>query len=386
MIGRGTMSNVCNKCGTNFDSPFCPNCGTQAQQTVNVQQPVINQQPRPLPPPIPTNVTYQQNQSIPYQNIRTPEKKHGCLFWGVIISTITIGVIIFSIILISCLQAFTKGFKDGYNDAINKANNTVASNDVVVGEDADITSTLAPTITSAPDEYLSEDEIQYLYSKPKDYIGKRVNLSGVVFTDPEKDEEGTYFQMFQDAVNSDNNTFITYYDELDVENGDYVIIDGIVDRDAEGMNAFGATINAPGIIADSVIISTYQEVVSPTEKTVDNIGSQEQYGYEITVDKVEFSPIETRMYITVNNNGSSNFSVSLYSMKLVQGSKQYEQQDNYEAEYPEVQTDLIPGTTTSGVVCFPVINQADDFTLYIEGYSDNWEEEIEDYMFDISTN
>jgi hypothetical protein len=70
-------------------------------------------------------------------------------------------------------------------------------------------------------------------------------------------------------------------------------------------------------------------------------------------------------------------------MKLLQDKQQYEEQGNWEAEYPEIQTDLLPGTTTSGIICFPIISQTEDFTLYIDGSSDNWDEEIEQYVFNI---
>ena len=71
-------------------------------------------------------------------------------------------------------------------------------------------------------------------------------------------------------------------------------------------------------------------------------------------------------------------------MKIKQGRSQYEEQSNWNYDYPEVQTDLMPNTTTSGVICFPVISQTEKFTLYIDGSSDNWDEDLEQYVFKLS--
>lgn len=240
-----------------------------------------------------------------------------------------------------------------------------------------------PLPTDAPIVYLKEDEIPYLYTNVNKYIGKYVNISGKIFMEPEKEEGAIYFQMFQNSVDSENNTVVAYYNDLDVKDGDYVIIDGMVYDEFEGQNAFGGTVTAPMILATNVQISTYQEVTSPSIKTLKIDEKQEQYGYEIVFEKVEFAKDETRLYITVTNNGNSNFSAYTFNMKLIQNKKQYEEQSNYDADYPEVQTDLYPDTSTSGIVCFPAISQTDSFSLYIDGSSDDWDEEIEQYKFNV---
>lgn len=357
------MSNICNKCGTTFDSPFCPNCGTQAQQP-------NNQETQQTPPQQFYESQDKQNQYTLNPKILhvQKKKKHGCLLYGLI----AFGIIFLLFIILSILSPSN-------DDSTTTDSNTTLSKSTT-NEDA----TSTPAATSFSAEYLAEDEIQYIYSSPKDYIGKRVKLSGVVIGDAEKNEKGVYFQMFQNVAESTNNTIVAYYGNLDVKSGDYVVVDGIVKDEFKGENYFGATLNAPAIEADSVEISTYQDVVSPAIKTLDVSETQDQLGYQIIVEKIEFSPIETRVFITINNNGSSNFSAYSFNMKIKQGDNQYEEQANYEADYPEIQTGLMPGTKSSGVVCFPVLSDKDDFTLYMDGSSDNWEENIEQYVFEIS--
>lgn len=136
------MSYVCNKCGTTFDSPFCPNCGTPAQQPVNSQpvQPIKQQ---------PYNGAFPQNQYIPNPNFINPGKKknHGCLFWGLIVLCIIIGLVIFSVIFASCISAFSEGFKEGYN----KADSVAVLDDIDnAANESNNSILIAPTITPLP--------------------------------------------------------------------------------------------------------------------------------------------------------------------------------------------------------------------------------------------
>ena len=73
----------------------------------------------------------------------------------------------------------------------------------------------------------------------------------------------------------------------------------------------------------------------PTIKSVElSRVTQDQLGYSITVEKVEFAEKETRVYVTIQNNGSSNFSAYSFNSKIIQNGKQYEEARNYSADYP----------------------------------------------------
>ncbi len=76
------MSIICNRCGTEFNSPYCLNCGAPTQ--VQMQQ----NQPQQFPPPI--QPQYQQGSYR--QPMQPPKKKsHGCLITFLVV----IGIFIF---------------------------------------------------------------------------------------------------------------------------------------------------------------------------------------------------------------------------------------------------------------------------------------------------
>ncbi len=241
------------------------------------------------------------------------------------------------------------------------------------------------TSSSKDTSPLSDSEIKELYTNPDKFEGRTVTLSGQVFSEPEYDESGVYFQMFIDVENAEGNTIVAYPDpDFELESDDYVKLTGAVAGTFEGTNAFGGTVTAPQIIATELEKSSYAEVVAPALKTVElDDATGTQYGYTVSVTKIEFAENETRVYVTVNNNGSDTFSLYSFDAKVIQDGKQYEEESNYDADYPEVQSDLLPGATTEGIITFPAMEQK-DLQIVLEAYSENYDEDIEPYTFGIT--
>lgn len=236
-----------------------------------------------------------------------------------------------------------------------------------------------------PPPPLSEEDIPKMYANPEQYVGSSVTLTGQIFGGVEYDDDAQYFQMWGDPDNRDWNTVVGYpYPEVDLEDEQYIRIQGIVADVFEGENMMGGTIIAPAIRADSVEVLSYKDAVRPTIATATPATSTiDQYGYSVTVETVELAEKETRVYVSVTNNGSSPFTLYEFNMLLIQDGSQYEYENNFNADYPELQDDLRPGITTEGVVVFPAIKQA-PFQLIMEGSSDNWEEDLQEYVYDLS--
>ena len=158
-----------------------------------------------------------------------------------------------------------------------------------------------PTDTSP----MSEDEITQMYSDPDSFKGRTLELYGRVFNEPEYDDDGVYFQMWGDPENGERNTIVACKDtSLKLQDDDYVHILGSVSGKHEGENALGSKITAPAIVADSVEVVTYQEACAPTLYTATvQTAAQTQCGYTVSVDSVELAEKETRVAVTVTNNG-----------------------------------------------------------------------------------
>ena len=57
---------------------------------------------------------------------------------------------------------------------------------------------------------------------------------------------------------------------------------------------------------------------------------------------------------------------------------------NFYYDYEEIQSDLLVGTSSSGVIIYPALDMNMPLQFYAEGSSNNWEEDIEPYIFDIT--
>ena len=73
----------------------------------------------------------------------------------------------------------------------------------------------------------------------------------------------------------------------------------------------------------------------------------------------------------------------IYDIKATQGSKQYEQTDNFDAEYEELQADVLKDTKTSGIITFKAMKQDKDITIYAEGYNEDDYDNFT-FKFDVS--
>lgn len=236
-------------------------------------------------------------------------------------------------------------------------------------------------------EYISEDIIDKIYVSTKPYVGKNIKLTGKVFN-VNHNSDGTYsIQIYRNIINSDQNTIIMYLDEtLNIKEGDFIKIDGCIFMDYEYENIYGGILQAPVIIAYNIEKSTYKDIVSPTIKEIAVNKTINQKGCKITISKIELAEKETRVYVTINNSSKYNFSFYKYESKITQGQKQYEHTDIYEANYEEIQTQLLPGIESSGIVTFPAIDLDKNFDVILDGSSDNWDWDIDLYKFTIKVN
>lgn len=228
---------------------------------------------------------------------------------------------------------------------------------------------------------LKGDEIKTLYTSTENFKGRCVEIIGKVFNSPEYVDGAVSLQMWADTENSDNNIIVYVADgDFKVKLDDYVKIVGIVGDVFKGKNAFGADVSAPTVKAKEYSVITYQEAVMPTISQMEINQTQTQFGYNVTLQKVEFAQKETRVFVKFENKGSAKFNLYSSNAKIIQNGKQYEEQSNWDADYPEIQTDLIVGTTTEGIIIFPAIEES-SFKIILEASSDNYEERIKDFVF-----
>ena len=183
-----------------------------------------------------------------------------------------------------------------------------------VGDSTGETSNSVEDLTEG--DLILADEFNLVYSNPKEYKGRKVEFYGKIFIEPEKDAEGTYLQMYTLNQGSDGNTVVAIQDpNLDVSNGDIVYVKGVVGDVFEGTNAFGATIVAPQILANSIEKSDYATAFSPALKVIEVNQEINQHGYSMTLERIELAASETRVYLKIKNDSSDNRNLPVFPVQ-----------------------------------------------------------------------
>lgn len=244
---------------------------------------------------------------------------------------------------------------------------------------------LAGCGSSEPEEkvYLEDSEIDAALSDGDSYKGKYINIAGKVFS-IDKDGDTTAMQVWYDVENAEQQ-FIVYADkELvgAVKEDDFVRVDGKIKGTFTGENYFGGEITAMMIEADTVDVGGYDDIYAPAESTKEVGETKDQYGVSVTLEKIEYAKGEARVYVKVQNDSGYTATLYTFNAKAIQDGKQFEHEDNYEAGYDDM-GDILDGAGKEGIIRFKGLEPDKPVKIQIEAYSDNWDYEMEDYVFEV---
>lgn len=329
----------CGNCGYALrqDDRFCPNCGRPVHESARVPTPEADV---PIPPP-------------PEQTGGTgmdPRRKVGLSILG--------GLVV--LLIIGGLLAPTGNGGQGEN--VDQG-----------GGESDGGSKPTAAEGEGSGKTFTAENYPELVSDPEAYEGASVDITGQIFTAPEMVEGDTGFQIYADPKNLEWNTAVLAKGHnTDLEVDDYVHVVGTVAGEMEGENAMGGTVTAVMLQADKVGVVSGVEAVDPTQKTVEVGRTLSDQGFGIKLKKLEFGEDTTRVYVSVYNGTSTGASFYDYDAKILQGSRQFDQETTYDYEIKAPQTDLRPGVRTDGAVTFGKVDSSQPLQVRFEWYSDNY--------------
>lgn len=220
-----------------------------------------------------------------------------------------------------------------------------------------------------------------LDSDPDAHKGAQVEIIGKVFMPPDKTDKGAFWQMWANTKDSKYNTLVAYSNpDFTIKNGDFVRVTGVVRGKHTGENAFGAKVTALIIDADSATVMDALAVASPAKYTASVNQSQKQHDLTVSIEKIEFAEDETRVFLKINNASKNKGSFFSHGTKIQQGKKQFD--SVYKSDYPQAQSEILPGVETAGVISFPVMAK-EQTKLILEARTDNYYLNFKPYIFDI---
>lgn len=212
--------------------------------------------------------------------------------------------------------------------------------------------------------------------------GAKVDIVGQVFTAPERDDKGTYIQMWSDPQNSEWNTIVAIPDpNFQVNDQDYVHITGTVKGSYTGKYGFGGDVTAVTVLADHAEVVDATAAAPPATAVTTVHQTQAQHGVSITVEKVEFAQTETRVFVTVKNDSKQKASFYSFDAKAVQGTQQFDADSNL--DYPEVSSDILPGVSSSGIVVFKPMDSSQPTKLVFQAQNEDYMLNWKPYTFHV---
>lgn len=224
--------------------------------------------------------------------------------------------------------------------------------------------------------YLTENEMPLIYTSPNNYKNKYIKTTAQIMT-LTQDKKGQTIKAVTDIEKYTNDIIIYFEDKsVSLKESDYISIDGYIkgaDKDS----------SKPYIIAKEVKVISYMDAVAPTTKEVNLDKTISQNDVSVTIQKVEFSDKETRVYVKATNNSNYEFSLYSYSSFLTQAGKQYE--TTYSKNAVDMSSTILAGGSTEGVIVFPKVEQS-NFTITMKGYSSNYDLKFENFAFEVKVN
>jgi hypothetical protein len=168
IIMAGGIIMKCQKCGTEHNSNFCPNCGEPAQQ---VAYSYGQQQP-------PKTAQYQNPATEP------KKKKSGVAKFfqiaGIVVGGLVALCVIIAVVTPSGKDGAQKGYTDAMASAAEKTNSQVASQKAVASSAPASSESLTSDAVEVDYKTLHKDYMDNAINADKKYKGKKLILSGAV--------------------------------------------------------------------------------------------------------------------------------------------------------------------------------------------------------------
>lgn len=246
------------------------------------------------------------------------------------------------------------------------------------------------TLVPQPKPRLSNDNWDYVLSEArgaqKSHIGSSVDIRGSVTQVISTSATESQFAIkTSPELSIGENTIILAGTNLQLAEDQWVRVQGVLHSYWNSEHTFGTELNLPVVDAHSVTVITREEVF-PAIRAVPVDQSISQHGLIITLEKLEITDSETRLYIHAKNTSPDKAFLYAQDAVLVQGTQQIKRKYVYDQKVEEPDTTLVSGTETQGVLLFePASPDSSPVKLVWEGpHTDDYSLTFDDWEWKMS--
>ncbi len=214
----------------------------------------------------------------------------------------------------------------------------------------------------------SESKIKELYAHPEDFKGQTVNNLTMQIVAVDKVKGEIHLQAFENFVKAKHPTVLVLGDDkLKYEEGEYIKVKGKILGKVTVVDEEGTEMDAVKLKAKKIKKIKSTDAI-PAEDTLDIGYNVKMKGVSASIEKIDFTSDDTRVYIKVKNDTKKTIEIYPNQSLIVQDGNDYvSDEENFVYEDVHLAKSVKAGEATSGVIVFKRIDQNLPFTFTLEG-------------------
>lgn len=231
---------------------------------------------------------------------------------------------------------------------------------------------------------LSSEDAKLAFISPLDYEGKQVRILGRIVSMLSEDDDYVYYDVVFDLENNDRHIMLSVKKDLNkiVNDDDFVLALGVIKGEftdvdkVEGIHTLVEALELNVGDLDTIVLKPY------ATKTLDL--KQEQFDHSVSLEKLELSYYDTRIYVKLENNSDVIYEVYATDVSIKVNKKTYKEHYAMYGEYPAFEPKLEAHSSTEGVIRFDVleVKEGDVIEVIIEKpYTEANDVQFKEYIF-----
>jgi len=215
------------------------------------------------------------------------------------------------------------------------------------------------------EQVLDKETFLSAIQTPKQYKNESVAFGAQLKHDPIYNEEKNIYtiHVWQDPIHRVNSVVIQTHVDPGLKAYDYVLVTGVTRGQGYVYNSRNLPVKGLLVEANTLVKASYADAVAPAITVIDVNKTVKQYGVNITVKSIEFSEVDTRVNVVIENSTKDNFNFFTFKTGLKINNKTYRQVEHWHAQYDPVETYLGKRANDSGVLVFPAIGDHNEREL-----------------------
>lgn len=351
----------CRYCSAEYQGDVCPDCGTPA----GMDRPPHQQTSPEIPfDPPPKRVV--RNPAPPLQSTHFPpaptQSPRRSYLRNIIIVA---GAIVAMVAVLFCVGVFVNVVEENsYQYLVNDDYSISVSDE------------LQQAIKEGPPEELKElNPEQYgdATYEADSFRGSQVTSWAQILYDPQITEDGCYFSFRTvSPENSEDVLFgVAFWNgsTTDLCDGRYISLSGTIIGEYTYTDSYGYEDYGPAIYATKLELSSYAEIFAPAIFTLSpEVPAISRGGCTMKLERVEFAQIETRFYLTVDNETGFDLVFYLDEITAYQDSRKYYWKENYDADNTILYNGVPSGEKQEVILTFPPMSDrwVIDLSVYVD--------------------